>query len=138
MLGEIQRRLLDALLSGEILPGASGPLWFPDLSFVLRHPAVALLSDNLAEDLSVEQLARPVRIVSLDTLQREAHLAGDIAYLRFHPAETEGDMTRLTLEARIVPRDPALHPLGLGGLQIRFRRVGDHWAVAEEPIYFAI
>ena len=138
MLGKIQRRLLEALVAGEILPGAGGPLWFPDLSFVLRHPAVALLSDNLAEDFSVEQLHRPVRIVSLATLEREARTEGDIAYFRFRPAETEGDLIRLTLEAGIVPRDPALHPLGLGGIQIRFRRAGDEWVVAEEPTYFAI
>jgi hypothetical protein len=43
------------------------------------------------------------------------------------PAQQEGAAVRVTLEARIVPQDPGVHALSLGGFQVRFQRVEGRW-----------
>jgi hypothetical protein len=78
---------------------------------------------NLARSVSLEGLPVPVRILSEKHIVEEVRESGDIAYLRFQPAQQEDDALRVTLEARIVPQDPGVHALGLGEIQVRLQRV---------------
>lgn len=79
----------------------------------------------------------PIRILPLEVLLDEAHARGDLVYLHFQPAEIEGRTIRLTLQARIAPRDPQQRTLGLSGTQARFREVAGQWEALDEPILFA-
>ncbi len=136
-LGQLQQTLLQAVLSREFLPGGRQPVEMPDLSFVLRQPTVLLSNENLARSISLEGLPLPVRVLSQQDVVEQARQSGDLAYLRFQPAQQEDDTVRLTLEARIVPQDPSLHALGLSGIQAKFRRVEGEWETVDEPNFFA-
>ena len=136
-LGQLQEMLLRAVLSRDFLPGGRQLVEMPDLSWVLREPTVLLSNENLAGSLLLEELPVPIRITSPEDIVEEARASGDIAYLRFHPAQEEGEVVRLTLEARIVPKDPGLHALGLSGIQANFRQDDGGWQTIDEPLYFA-
>lgn len=136
-LGQLQETLLRAVLSRDFLPGGRQLVEMPDLSFVLRQPTVLLSNENLARSLLLEELPVPIRIISPEGIVEEARASGDIAYLRFQPAQEEGEAVRLTLEARIVPQDPGLHALGLSGVQVVFRQVDGRWETVDEPRFFA-
>jgi hypothetical protein len=136
-LGQLQETLLRAVLLRDFLPGGRQPVEMPDLSFVLRQPTVLLSNENLARSLSLEELPVPIRIISPEGIVEEARASGDIAYLRFHPAQEEGEVVRLILEARIVPQDPGLHAVGLSGIQANFRQVEGGWETVDEPLFFA-
>jgi hypothetical protein len=133
----LQELLLTAVLLRRPLPGVDRALVLPDLDFVLREESVVVANENLAGSLSLEGLARPVRILSPDDIREEASRRGDVAYLRFEPAERAGDAIRLTLQARMAPSDPGRGVLGLSGVQLRFREVAGEWEVAEDPVFFA-
>jgi hypothetical protein len=137
ILGHLQETLLRAVLAKESLPGGRQPVELPDLSFVLRQPAVLLSNENLARSVSLEALPVPVRVLSPQDIAEEGSTSGDIAYLRFQPAQEEDDTVRLTLQASIVPRDPGLLALGLSGIQVRFQQIEDQWEIVDEPAFFA-
>ena len=136
-LGQLQVTLLGAVLSRDFLPGGRQPVEMPDLSFVVRQSPVLLSNENLARSLLLEELPVPIRIISPEAIVEKAHASGDIAYLRFQPIQVEGEVIRLTLEARIVPQDPNVHALGLSGIQANFRRVEGGWETVDEPRFFA-
>jgi hypothetical protein len=137
ILGHLQETLLRAVLAKEPLPGGRQPVELPDLSFVLRQPAVLLSKENLARSVSLEALPVPVRVLSPQDIAEEGSTSGDTAYLRFQPAQEEDDTVRLTLQASIVPRDPGLLALGLSGIQVRFQQIEDQWEIVDEPAFFA-
>jgi hypothetical protein len=137
VIGRLQEALLKAILSGQPLPGSAQPMVLPDSSFILSQPTVFLIDENLAESISLEELSLPIRIVSLEALRETARAQGNVAYLRFQPAEKENNTIRLTLEARIAPEDPGQHILGLSGVQVKFHEISGQWKVIEAPSYFA-
>jgi len=138
VLAHLQHALLAAVLSRQALPGSDRPVALPDLQFVLGGEPVALAEQNLASRSVVEGLARPVRVLRPKELQQEAERRGELAYLRFQPAEKDDDSIRLTLEARIARPDPSEPQLGLSGVQARFVEIDGRWEVAEEPAFFAV
>jgi hypothetical protein len=138
VLAHLQQALLAAVLSRQALPGSDRPVALPDLQFVLGGEGVALAEENLASRGLGEGLGRPVRVLTPAELRQEAERRGEIAYLRFQPAEKDDDSIRLTLEARIARSDPSEPQLGLSGVQARFVEVSGRWQVAEEPALFAI
>lgn len=137
-LQHLQTLLLGAVLRGEPLPGSDQPVSFPDLSFILRQPAVLLSSENLAGPVSVPGLSSPLRVLDPEELTAESGERGEAAYLRFQPATQAGDTVRLTLEARIAIADPGQTPLGLSAIQAAFEPSGDGWRVANPPAAFAV
>jgi len=137
VLNQLQVILLRAVLLSQRLPGGDQPIMFPDLSFVLNQTAVILSDDNLVGSVSVAELLKPVRILSRETIEQEAHIHGDLTYLQFRPPELEDNDVWLTLEARIVPQDPDRRALGLSAIRVKFQEVAGRWEVADEPIFFA-
>lgn len=133
----LQETLLKAVVLSQPLPGGNQPILFPDLSFIRRQSTVVLVDENLAGPLSIEEPPTPVRILTREALLQEARTQGDITYLRFQPPVREGNVVRLTLEAKIVPHDPTQRTLGLSGVQAKFQEVAGQWEAVEEPIFFA-
>jgi hypothetical protein len=133
----LQETLLNAVLLSQRLPGGKRQIVFPDLPFILRQPTVVLLEENLAKGISIEDLQKPIRMLSREALVQEARIQGDITYLRFQPVQREGRVVQLTLEAKIAPRDPVQHTLGLSGIQVKFQEVAGQWEVVDEPVFFA-
>jgi hypothetical protein len=136
-LRHLQETLLEAVLLNQRLPGGEQPVLLPDLPWVLRQSTVILIDENLAESISAERLPMPISVLPLEALKEEARTRGDVAYLRFQPAEIQGDTVRLTLQAGIVPEDPNRRALGLSGLQVQFQEGADRWEVTSEPVFFA-
>jgi hypothetical protein len=137
VLGHLQHTILWSVLSGEALPGGRRPVKMPDLSFVLRRSPVLMSSENLAKSLSLETLPVPVRISSVEDLADKASEGEEVAYLRFQPALKEDGTIRVTLEAKIIPRDTGQRALGLGGVQVKFAKANGQWLAVEEPRFFA-
>ena len=137
ILAHLQETLLVAVLSGQSLPGSDNPIRFPDLSFVLQQPKILLLDENLAGSISLKDSPVPVRIISRDDLQKEAHAEGDRAYLHFRPPQGSADSVRLTLEASIATQNPAQRTLGLSSMNVSFQKVGNRWQVGDEPAMLA-
>lgn len=135
---DLQEMLLKAVLLVQRLPGCNQPIIFPDLSFILNQPTIVLINENLAGTVSIEESPKPVCILSQEALLQEASTQGDINYLRFQTPIVEDNAVRLTLEAKIAPRDPEQRTLGLGGIQVKFQEVEGQWEAADEPIFFAI
>ena len=133
----LQKTLLAAVLGRRPLPGMGRALVLPDLDFVLREESVVLADENLAGVLSPEGLPKPLRILSPEDIREEAASRGDVVYLRFQPVERDDDLVRLTLEARIAVGDRERAALGLSGVQVRFRPVGDEWEAVGDPAFFA-
>jgi hypothetical protein len=136
-LAELQRLLLGAVLRGDMLPGASEPLRFPDLSFVLEQPEIVVVDENLAGVPELDDPPKPIRVVSPDALEAERP-EGDLVYLRFGPPDERDDGVRITLEARIRSGRESRPAMGLGGVLARFERVGSSWQLAEPPLFVAM
>jgi len=134
---QLQETLLSAVLMREALPGSDQPLNFPDFSFIERQPAIYLANENLAGQISIEGLQKPLRILSRDDLQQEARMHGDLTYLYFHPPVKENGAVRLTLEAKIIPQNPEHYALGLSGMQITFHEVDGRWEAIGDQSSFA-
>jgi len=133
----LQEMLLSAVLLRRPMPGSDRPLVLPDLEFVLRQGSVILTNENLSGRLSVEGLPKPLQILSPAEVRAKAEGEGDLAYVRFRPPSREDTVIRITLEARIAPRDPERVVLGLSGVQVDFQEVDGEWEVAGEPAFFA-
>lgn len=136
-IGHMQEKIIRAVLLSQPLLGGSQPIRFPDLSFVLKLPSIFLSDRNLMYQISLQEFPKPLRVFSPEAIQKEAEKAGDIAYLQFQPPKCEGNTILLTLEAKIAPKNSGQQILGLSGVQVRFQKVGDHWEVIEEPVFFA-
>jgi hypothetical protein len=133
----LQESVLAAVLDGQPLPGSDSRVMLPDLAYVLRHDPVLVSEENLAGPLNAERFRRSVLVLSEAALAERAQTEGDVAYLRFQPAERRDGTVRLTLEARIAPSDAARQALGLSGIQVGFQEVDGHWKVIGEPTLFA-
>ena len=136
-LRHLQTLLLRAILQDQPLPGSGQSLSVPDLRFVLRQPAILLSSENLAGSVSIEGLPKPLHVLSPEELIEKSREQGEVAYLRFQPAKHKADTVQLTIEARLATADTERAPLGLGGTQVVFQRVGDEWTVATPPASYA-
>jgi hypothetical protein len=136
-LRHLQTLLLRAILQDQPLPGSGQSLSVPDLRFVLRQPAILLSSENLAGSVSIEGLPKPLHVLSPEELIEKSREQGEVAYLRFQPAKQNADTVQLTIEARLATADTERAPLGLGGTQVVFQRVGDEWTVATPPASYA-
>jgi hypothetical protein len=75
--------------------------------------------------------------VSAETLQQEAQIKGNIAYLQFHVTEAADSSIRLRLETRIATAEPNRGELGLSSIDVTFSKVGNEWRVVDAPIYSA-
>ena len=134
--GHLQELMLRAVLTNQPLPHSSRPLNFPDISYIMRHPGIYLSNENLFGQVSIEGLPKLLRVLSPEELSQEAREHGDLAYLLFRPPEKESGSVRLTLEGRVVPRDTQQRPMGLSGVQVRFRFDAGEWK-ASDPVMFA-
>ena len=132
-LGELQGILLEAVLGRGVLPGSERPLLLPDLDFVLQQEGSAVISDeNLLGEWAEES---QVRVLTAEEIRREAEQRGQVGYLRFQPAEVQGDSVRLTLEGRIARAGE--QDAGLSGVQATFVLRDGQWRLEEEPAFFA-
>lgn len=136
-IGELQGILLTAILSSQPLPGTDKPVNFPDLAMILAQANVTLADENLGGDVQVKGSPKAVQILSSDELREQARTGGDLTYLHFQPPEVGDDTVGLTLEGRIIPRNPDQRALGLSTIQIRFHKVGGHWLVQGDPMFSA-
>ena len=134
---EFQELLLRAVLLGQLLPGQTEPVRLPDLSFVLREPVIYLLDEHLAGSVTLSDLAKPLRTLTVEEVTTLARRQGDIPYLHFLAPEATEDEVRLTLVARIVAQDPNKRALGLSGVQVTFVHRETGWTVAADPVYSA-
>jgi hypothetical protein len=136
-LGQLQGTILRSVFSRQPLPESQQSIQFPDLSFILRQSTIFLVNENLAESFSFTDSPKPLRILSLESLRREAQFQGDISYLRFQAPQVENNVVRLTLEAKMASSNPNQQLLGLSGMQVRFQEVACQWKAVDEPIFFA-
>jgi hypothetical protein len=136
-LARLQRSLLEAILLDRPLPGAGRAPAFGDRAFLLARPTIALLEENLAHGLSLDNLPRPVRRLSGDELFEEARREGDVPYLRFSTPEPVDEGVRLTLAAVIATADPERKVLGLSSVQATFREADGDWEVVGEAVSLA-
>ncbi|MCX6633286.1 MAG: hypothetical protein NTW28_37295 [Candidatus Solibacter sp.] len=136
---QLQEILLTAVMTGRALPGATRPVNFPDLAFIMGHPAVFLLDENLAGSISVEDSPLPLRILSRELLLEESrNREKDIAYLAFNYRALGEDGLQLTLEGKILPHDPNhAGVLGLSSIHVTFRKAAGTWEVAGDPSFSA-
>jgi hypothetical protein len=134
----LQEILLEAFLLSKHLPGSTQPMMFPDLAFIQRQPAIILSDENLYSTKSIEELSKPIRILSQEAILHEAaHTQRDLVYLRFQSSVRKNNTIQLTLEARITSPDPNKRTLGLGGVQVKFQKRQGQWEIIEDPIFFA-
>ena len=131
-LATLQSRLLDAVVTRAPLEPAGAPISFPDIDLVLRHTPVYVLDQNLGTGVDTHA---PVRVASNEDVAAAAREVGDVAYLRFQPAEAAEGTVRLTLEARLASAEPG-PALGLSGVQVTFEKHGERWR-AGPPTLFA-
>jgi hypothetical protein len=137
VLMQLQEMLLRAVLLGQPLPGYDQPVRIPDLEFITRQPDIYLVDQNLAGPITLPDAPKPLRIVSAETLQQEAQIKGNIAYLQFHVTEAADSSIRLRLETRIATAEPNRGELGLSSIDVTFSKVGNEWRVVDAPIYSA-
>ena len=136
-LRRLQEIFLAAAIGGRALPGAEAPVRMPDLPMILAGPVILLAEENVAGALEPAALPRPLRIVGEAELRAEVAARGTVAFLRFQPAERQGDTVWLTLQARMATNQESASSLALGGVRAGFRSEGGAWRVIEEPIAFA-
>jgi hypothetical protein len=132
-LAGLQRSLLEAVLLDRPLPGADRAPAFPDRAFFANRP-IALLDENLAAGLSLEDLPVPIRVLSHDQLLEAAKQHGDLPYFRFAAPESLDGAVRLGLEASIATAEPERQVLGLSNVQATFRKVDDRWQLEGEAV----
>lgn len=136
-IGELQEILLTAILSSQPLPGADKPINFPDLAMIVNQPNIILADENLVRSVQIKASPKPVQILSSDEMREQARTHGDLTYLHFQPPEVGDNSVGLTLEGRIMPRNPDQRTLGLSTIQIRFHKVGDQWLAQGDPVLSA-
>lgn len=134
---KLQELVLRAIFSGSPLPGAQQPTRFPDLAFLERQSYIAVLDDQLALPFLVEDMPKPIKVLSYDDILREAGSGVSIAFVSFHPPKWENERVALNMEVRLASNVRSAEILGLGGIQVQFHRVSNKWVVTEEASYFA-
>ncbi len=138
ILATLQALVLESVLTGKPLPGASSPLTLPDLAIVLRGPSIALSTENLGGAIRVTSPPKPIHILSPETIQARARESGEFAYLGFQPPSFRAGKVLLTLQARVARGEEGGPELGLSGVQAAFRQAGGHWQIDDdEPRQFA-
>jgi hypothetical protein len=134
----LQELLMRAVITGQSLPGMNRPLRFPDLGFIMRQSAIYLSDENLGGPISLEGSPLPLRILSRESLVKEARARNqDIAYLAVSYRALDENMLQLTLEGRITPHDSKQPQLGLSSVHLVFRKVAGKWEVVGEPSFSA-
>ena len=136
-ISNLQELLLRAILVGGTLPGHPEPIDFPDLHLLMRKPEIYLAQENLADEVALDELGKPLLIMSMPDLENLARQRGNTPYLAFLPPVESENEVQLTLVARIAPQAASTEPLGLGGVQITFSDSQGAWAVSKEPVYVA-
>ncbi len=134
---KLQALVLRSIFSGSPLPGAQQPTRFPDIAFLERQPYIAVLDDQSALPFPVEDIPKPVKVLSYDDILREAGSGASIAFVSFHPLKWENECVGLNMEVRLASNMRNGEILGLGGIQVQFHKVSGKWVVAEEASYFA-
>ncbi len=134
---QLQNMLLKAVLLGHALPGSSNPVRFPDLLFIKRQSVIFLLDKNLSGPILIEELSRPIHVLSEAALFQESLKSGDVTFLQFQSPEDSGDEVTLTLDARIATQDIHQQTLGLSTISVTFFQGADGWRLKEEPLYSA-
>lgn len=130
--------ILKAVLLGQSLPGRNQAIRFPDLSFILNQRNILLADENLFGQISLEELPRSIRILPMEELRNESQGHGDIAYLRFQPAEVNKDEVQMTMEAKIYTSDANKQTLGLSSIHVKFLKVEGQWIAADDPVLYAV
>jgi hypothetical protein len=134
----LQQAMLRAVLLGLPLPGGR-TLTLPDSTFLADQPELLISDENLVASAPSEGASQRVRVASSSDIARTAvEQERDIAYLRFQPAERNGDEIRIALEARLAPHSPHIRALGLSGASVTFRRKAGDWVATDEPIQVAM
>ena len=127
-LARIQQMVLRAALLGEPMPDG-GSVRLSDQAFILRHPEIYLLDENLAGTISIEGLPKPVRVLSRQDIRREVKAQGDVAYLTFRPPQPADDGgVWLTLEGKLETSDSNRQSMGLSSVQVELREVNGRWS----------
>jgi hypothetical protein len=116
-IAQLQRLVLEALLTGHPLPGSERLLTLPDAAAFLPAPPVPLSPENIADP---SLLPDEVRLTPPD----------DGAHLRFAAPETDGGAVWITLELR-------LGAGALSGTRTCFRQRDGRWAAVGAPAMFA-
>jgi hypothetical protein len=136
-IGQLQKLVLRAALTGGSLPGSNQAIRFPDLEFFLRQPAIFVVKEGLAGSLTVKDSPRPIRILPRKSLVEETRTQDNLAYLEFHHRLSDDETLDLTLEGKIQPRDPNQALLGLSSIHVTFKKVDGKWLVSGEPSFSA-
>jgi hypothetical protein len=138
VLEPLQQAILRAVLLGLPLPGGQS-LTLPDSTFLADQPELFISDENLVASVPSEGASKRVRVASSSDIARTAvEQERDIAYLRFQPAERNGDEIRIAIEARLAPPSPHTKVLGLSGALVTFRRKAGSWIVTDEPVQVAM
>jgi hypothetical protein len=118
--GALQDLLLERVLTSVALPGRTSPLSFPDLAYVTRSEQRLVLSDGYhgASEL----------VTVVDSIPSQA-ADGQTGFLRFEPAQQDGE--HVTLRLRVLLAFPDVDPLPLGELVASFAPEGDAWTTVE-------
>jgi hypothetical protein len=132
-LRQLQQMVLRSALAGEPLPGTGEAIRLPDLQFVTRDGKVLLSDKDLSGRPSVSGAGTPLRIISSSTIAREAKSAGDLAYLRFQPAQVDDDGVSVTLSGEMAASS-GRRSLGLSSVRLRFRKVDGKWEAVGGPV----
>ena len=85
----------------------------------------------------IEELSRPIHVLSEAALFQESLKSGDVTFLQFQSPEDSGDEVTLTLDARIATQDIHQQTLGLSTISVTFFQGADGWRLKEEPLYSA-
>lgn len=133
---DLQMAVLRSAFTGDELPGGRYRARLPDREFLLQHEVVYVLAQNVPLDFAEQETPIPMRLVERDELARIAGEKGGIGYLFFSEIDASESRIAITLEARITSNDPALKPLGLGGVRVSFRKREGDWEVDEQPVVF--
>jgi hypothetical protein len=132
----LQAELLAAALGVRSLPGGQ-TIRFPDAGYFEREPEIYVLNDNLAADLPVLGLPKPLRMMSHGELAAAARQRGDVAYWHFRPVVHDASGIRIGLDGRLAHGDANAPALGLSGVDVKFAKQGDQWIVSAPPTYVA-
>jgi len=129
VLNTLHRQLLIAVLTRRPLPGQASPMFFPDLELLFEQDEKIVSRENLAGDVGADV---PAVCLSAEEVDARAKARGQLAFLKFRPAEALDDRVRLTLELHMgFDNTP---PLPLGAVTATFAKVpAAGWQVVEPP-----
>jgi hypothetical protein len=115
---------LQAIVARDLL---AGRIPFPDMAFLRRHPLVFVDAENVAGQMSLEG----ARVLPRASILAEAQSQDGVAYLHFQPPVVSGDEVELTLQGKLAAGS---RTAGLSTVQVKYRKVGDRWERAGDPV----